>query len=48
MKEDLYTTARQLATGTFKSFAATLMKHEGMRDALYEEACDGVNKEIKD
>ena len=44
----MYTTGRQLATGTFKSVAATLMKHQGMRDALYEEACDGVDKEIKD
>ena len=48
LKENLYTTGRQLATGAFKSVAATLMKHQGMRDALYEEACDGVNKEIKD
>ena len=48
LKEDLYTIGRQLATGTFKSVAAALMKHQGMRDALYEEACDGVNKEIKD
>ena len=44
----MYTTGRQLATGTFKSVAATLMKHQGMRDALYGEACDGVNKEIQD
>lgn len=44
----MYTIGRQLATGTFKSVAAALMKHQGMRDALYEEACDVVNKEIKD
>ena len=44
----MYTIGRQLATGTFKSVAAALMKHQGMRDALYEEACDGINKEIKD
>ena len=48
LKEGLFTIGRQLATGTAKSVAAALMKHDEFRDALYEEACDVVNKEIKD
>lgn len=37
-----------MATGSVKYIAAAFIKHDGLRSALYKEACDTVTKEIKD
>ena len=38
---------RQLAVGNLKSLAASIMKHSDFKDAVYNEACSVVQKELQ-
>lgn len=47
LPERSYAIGRQLAVGNPKTFATSIMKHQDFQDALYEEACDLVQKELQ-